>query len=163
MLARGVCAFMKLLNFTSPPNLLSSHQTAEFAEFIRTPNLSSSSDRRFHITMTVNGKTALMYAAMNGHTDTVNALAGTHGANVDAVDHGGQTALMSCRLARPHGHRELAGRDARCPRGCCQQRWQEDDDGCRRRWLHDLCQRPVTGRYSACPAGSVIGLKLIQV
>ena len=26
-----------------------------------------------------------MLAAMNGHTDAVNALAGTHGANVDAV------------------------------------------------------------------------------
>ena len=31
------------------------------------------------------GKTALMFAAMNGHTATVTALAGTHGANVDAV------------------------------------------------------------------------------
>ena len=29
-----------------------------------------------------------------GHTDTVNALAGTHGANVDAVDNLGRTALM---------------------------------------------------------------------
>ena len=95
---------MKLLNFTRPPNLLSSHQTAEFAEFIRTPNLSSSSDRRFHITMTVNGKTALMYAAMNGHTDTVNALAGTHGANVDAVDNGDQTALM---YAAWQGHTDI--------------------------------------------------------
>ena len=35
-----------------------------------------------------------MLAAYNGHTDTVNALAGTHGANVDAVDKVGQTALM---------------------------------------------------------------------
>ena len=31
-----------------------------------------------------------MLAAMNGHTDTVNALAGTHGANVDAVDKDGR-------------------------------------------------------------------------
>ena len=32
------------------------------------------------------GQTALMLAAWNGHTDIVNALVGTHGANVDAVD-----------------------------------------------------------------------------
>ena len=38
--------------------------------------------------------TALMHAAMNGHTATVNLLAGTHGANVDTVDKNGRTALM---------------------------------------------------------------------
>ena len=42
-----------------------------------------------------------MLAAENGHTDTVNALAGTYNANVDAVDRYGQTALM--RAAR-NGH-----------------------------------------------------------
>ena len=42
-----------------------------------------------------------MLAAQNGHTDTVNALAGTHGANVDAVDEFGMTALM---LAAQNGH-----------------------------------------------------------
>jgi ankyrin repeat protein len=41
-----------------------------------------------------NGCTALMAAAQNGHTDTVNALAGTHNANVEAVDRNGWTALM---------------------------------------------------------------------
>ena len=35
-----------------------------------------------------------MLAAENGHTDIVNALAGTHGANVDAVNRDGRTALM---------------------------------------------------------------------
>ena len=40
------------------------------------------------------GRTALMCAAWNGHTATVTALAGTHGANVDAVDRDGRTALM---------------------------------------------------------------------
>ena len=35
-----------------------------------------------------------MLAAEHGHTDIVNALAGTHGANVDAVDRIGRTALM---------------------------------------------------------------------
>ena len=33
-------------------------------------------------------------AAEHGHTDVVNALVGTHGANVDAVDRNGWTALM---------------------------------------------------------------------
>jgi ankyrin repeat protein len=36
----------------------------------------------------------LMFAARYGHTDTVNALAGTHNANVEARDWGGQTASM---------------------------------------------------------------------
>ena len=47
------------------------------------------------------GKTALMSAAGHGHTDTVNALAGTHGANVDAVNIGWHTALMH---AASNGH-----------------------------------------------------------
>ena len=34
-----------------------------------------------------------MLAADNGHMDTVNTLAGTHNANVEAVDHEGKTAL----------------------------------------------------------------------
>jgi ankyrin repeat protein len=42
-----------------------------------------------------------MRAARNGHTDTVNALAGTHNANVEAVDEEGWTALM---LAAHNGH-----------------------------------------------------------
>jgi ankyrin repeat protein len=46
--------------------------------------------------------TALMLAAQNGHTDTVNALAGTHNANVEAVDRWGRTALMlAARTATP--------------------------------------------------------------
>jgi ankyrin repeat protein len=36
----------------------------------------------------------LILAAENGNTDTVNALAGTHNANVNAVDRYGETALM---------------------------------------------------------------------
>ncbi|MCP3852151.1 MAG: ankyrin repeat domain-containing protein, partial [Gammaproteobacteria bacterium] len=40
------------------------------------------------------GRTALMLAATKGHTATVNALAGTHNANVEAVDERGRTALM---------------------------------------------------------------------
>ena len=63
------------------------------------------------------GRTALMYAAEHGHTDIVNALAGTHGANVDAADIGGVTALMWAADARPHGHCDRAGRDARGRRG----------------------------------------------
>jgi len=47
------------------------------------------------------GLTALMLAARNGHTDTVNALAGTYNANVEAVDQNGWTALM---LAAYYGH-----------------------------------------------------------
>jgi hypothetical protein len=35
-----------------------------------------------------------MFAAQNGHIDTVNALAGTHNANVEAVDRWGKTAMM---------------------------------------------------------------------
>jgi len=43
-----------------------------------------------------------MFAAEYGHTDTVNALAGTHNANVEAVeDHDDWTALM---LAAMNGH-----------------------------------------------------------
>ena len=42
-----------------------------------------------------------MHAAMNGHTDAVNALAGTHGANVDAVARNGWTALMHASM---NGH-----------------------------------------------------------
>ncbi len=42
-----------------------------------------------------------MLAAGNGHTDTVNALAGTHNANVEAVNQDGETALM---LAARDGH-----------------------------------------------------------
>jgi ankyrin repeat protein len=48
-----------------------------------------------------NGWTALMLAAEDGHTDTVNALAGTHNANVHAVDRSGKTALKS---AAKNGH-----------------------------------------------------------
>ena len=44
-----------------------------------------------------------MLAAEDGHTDIVNALAGTHGANVDAVDEDGRTALM---YARMNGHED---------------------------------------------------------
>ena len=43
----------------------------------------------------------MMRAAMNGHTATVNALAGTYNANVDAVNGGGWTALM---WAAKNGH-----------------------------------------------------------
>ena len=51
------------------------------------------------------GLTALMLAAMDGHTATVNALAGTHGANVDAVDiEDGRTALMH---AAKDGHTDI--------------------------------------------------------
>jgi ankyrin repeat protein len=42
------------------------------------------------------GKTALMHAARYGHTDIVNALAGTHNANVDAVD-GMADGVDACR------------------------------------------------------------------
>ena len=45
-----------------------------------------------------------MFAAMNGHTATVNALAGTYNANVDAVDRYGTTALM---LAAWKGHTDI--------------------------------------------------------
>ncbi len=45
--------------------------------------------------------TALTRAAMLGHTGTLNALAGTHNANVEAVDEDGWTALM---LAAYDGH-----------------------------------------------------------
>jgi hypothetical protein len=47
------------------------------------------------------GITALMLAALYGHTGTVNALAGTHNANVDAANEHGGTALM---YAAGHGH-----------------------------------------------------------
>ena len=45
----------------------------------------------------------LRAAAEHGHTDVVNALVGTHGANVDAVDRDGWTALMHAarKAARP--------------------------------------------------------------
>ena len=42
-----------------------------------------------------------MLAAMNGHTDAVNALAGVHNADVEAVDRRGRTPLM---LAAMNGH-----------------------------------------------------------
>ena len=45
------------------------------------------------------GKTALTLAAWNGHTDIVNALVGTHGANVDAVDGRWLDGIDACRLA----------------------------------------------------------------
>jgi hypothetical protein len=35
-----------------------------------------------------------MLAAMYGHTDTVNALAGTHNANVEAADKDGRTVTQ---------------------------------------------------------------------
>jgi ankyrin repeat protein len=47
------------------------------------------------------GFTALMCAAWKGHTDIVNALAGTHNANVEAVNRNGCTALM---IAVFNGH-----------------------------------------------------------
>ncbi len=42
-----------------------------------------------------------MHAAWNGHTATVNVLAGTHNANVEAVGHSGWTALMRAAM---NGH-----------------------------------------------------------
>ena len=50
------------------------------------------------------GRTALMLAAVNGHVDIVNALAGMHSANVEAADEHGKTALM---LAAYNGHTEI--------------------------------------------------------
>jgi ankyrin repeat protein len=47
---------------------------------------------------------ALMHAAANGHTATVNALAGTYNANVEAVSRKGTTALM---CAAEHGHMDI--------------------------------------------------------
>jgi ankyrin repeat protein len=49
----------------------------------------------------MNGWTALMCAAEQGHTDTVNALAGTYNANVEAVNINGKTALI---LTAEEGH-----------------------------------------------------------
>ncbi|MCP3851759.1 MAG: ankyrin repeat domain-containing protein, partial [Gammaproteobacteria bacterium] len=59
------------------------------------------------------GMTALMHAPWNRHTDTVNALAGTYNANVEAVDYlRGMTALMHAAWS---GHTDtvnaLAGTD----------------------------------------------------
>ena len=56
-----------------------------------------------------------MFAARRGHTATVNALVETHGANVDAVDRWGRTALMlatyqgewSCVSALMNRHESL--------------------------------------------------------
>ena len=48
--------------------------------------------------------TALMLAAANGRTDTVNALAGTYNANVEAVNRYGWTALMA---AAEEGHTDI--------------------------------------------------------
>jgi hypothetical protein len=44
-----------------------------------------------------------MCAAENGHTATVNALAGTYNANVDAVDriHGRTALMLAARTATP--------------------------------------------------------------
>ena len=50
------------------------------------------------------GMTAMIRAASSGHTATVKALAGTHGANVDAVNVNGWTALM---LAAKYGHTDI--------------------------------------------------------
>ena len=47
------------------------------------------------------GNTPLIWAADEGHTAIVNALAGTYNANVEAVDNNGTTALMS---AAANGH-----------------------------------------------------------
>ncbi len=51
------------------------------------------------------GCTALMAAAGQGHTDTVDALAGTHNANVEGITGKGWTALM---WAASHGHTDTA-------------------------------------------------------
>ena len=48
-----------------------------------------------------NGMTSLMLAAANGRTDTVNALAGTYNANVEAANEHGWTALM-CAAFQGH-------------------------------------------------------------
>lgn len=58
--------------------------------------------RRWTEAVDIFGKTALMWAAMDGHTDTVTALVGTHGADVVAVDEYGWTAL---KHAAENGHR----------------------------------------------------------
>jgi hypothetical protein len=61
------------------------------------------------------GSTALMLAAHQGHTATVNALAGTH----NAVEADRWLDGADCRPGRPHGHRERARRHAQRQCGGC--------------------------------------------
>ena len=91
-----------------------------------------------------------MVAAINGRTDTVTALAGTHGADVEAVNSDGKTATM---WAAQYGHADtvnaLAGTHG-ANVDAVDEIWHDGVDAGRPEWPHGHCDRAGRDARGQC-------------